>query len=236
MIGPWKKMADGYGRMVLGYFGKTPLDPDPEIVKIAAEQLGLEPTTKTPLEINDANPNKGIEAARKKLQKEGLPETDENLFIVAACEDKGITFLKGEAKVSVRKISKKATGDAPSGYTVVVNGKEYSVVLNGGEATVNGKKYSVDVQEGVRETRKMSAEPIKGAPEESVSVKAPLPGVVVRIIAGEGDAINDGDTILVMEAMKMETEIKSPATGTIASITVGVGEKVQAGHILALIH
>ncbi len=236
MIGPWKKMADGYGRMVLGYFGKTPLDPDPEIVKIAAEQLGLEPTTKTPLEINDANPNKGIEAARKKLRNEGLPETDENLFIVAACEDKGITFLKGEAKVSVRKISKKATGDAPSGYTVVVNGKEYSVVLNGGEATVNGKKYSVDVQEGVRETRKMAAEPIKGAPEEAVSVKAPLPGVVVRIIAGEGDAINDGDTILVMEAMKMETEIKSPATGTITSITVGVGEKVQAGHILALIH
>jgi pyruvate carboxylase subunit B len=139
MIGPWKKMADGYGRMVLGYFGKTPLDPDPEIVKIAAEQLGLEPTTKTPLEINDANPNKGIEAARKKLRNEGLPETDENLFIVAACEDKGITFLKGEAKVSVRKISKKATGDAPSGYTVVVNGKEYSVVLNGGEATVNGR-------------------------------------------------------------------------------------------------
>lgn len=236
MIGPWKKMADGYGRMVLGYFGKTPLDPDPEIVKIAAEQLGLEPTTKTPLEINDANPNKGIEAARKKLRNEGLPETDENLFIVAACEDKGITFLKGEAKVSVRKISKKATGDAPSGYTVVVNGKEYSVVLNGGEATVNGKKYSVDVQEGVRETRKMAAEPIKGAPEEAVSVKAPLPGVVVRIIAGEGDSINDGDTILVMEAMKMETEIKSPATGKITSITVGVGEKVQAGHILALIH
>jgi biotin carboxyl carrier protein len=94
----------------------------------------------------------------------------------------------------------------------------------------------VDVQEGVRETRKIAAEPIKGAPEEAVSVKAPLPGVVVRIIAGEGDAINDGDTILVMEAMKMETEIKSPATGKITSITVGVGEKVQAGHILALIH
>ncbi len=41
MLGPWKKIADSYGKMVLGYFGKTPVAPDPDIVKQAADQLGL---------------------------------------------------------------------------------------------------------------------------------------------------------------------------------------------------
>jgi pyruvate carboxylase subunit B len=45
MFGPWKKIADGYGKMVLGYFGKTPVPPDAEVVRIAAEQLKLQPTT-----------------------------------------------------------------------------------------------------------------------------------------------------------------------------------------------
>jgi len=58
MVGPWKKVAEGYGKMVLGYFGKTPVEPNPEIIKLAMDQLGLEPTTRPVLEINDANPKK----------------------------------------------------------------------------------------------------------------------------------------------------------------------------------
>jgi len=103
MIGKWEKIAAGYGKMVLGYFGKTPVPPDPEVVKIASEQLNLEPTTETVIDINERDPKKGVAAARKMLQEAGLPESDENIFIAAACEQKGITFLKGEATVGVRK-------------------------------------------------------------------------------------------------------------------------------------
>ena len=71
MFGPWKKIAEPYGKMVLGYFGKTPVKPDDEVVKIASEQLGLEPTTRPPLEMNDEDPNKGIEPAKKSLQENG---------------------------------------------------------------------------------------------------------------------------------------------------------------------
>ena len=67
MFGSWKKMAEGYGKMVLGYFGKTPCEPDPEIVKIAEEQLGLQPTTELVVDLNDKDPNKGIAAATKML-------------------------------------------------------------------------------------------------------------------------------------------------------------------------
>ena len=103
MLGDWKRIAEGYGKMVLGYFGKTPVAPDPEIVKIASQQLRLEPTTEDPRAINDRNPNKGVAAARKMLTDAGLTDlSEENIFIAAACKEKGIQFLKGEATVSVR--------------------------------------------------------------------------------------------------------------------------------------
>ncbi len=239
MFGPWKKYAEGYGKMVLGYFGKTPIAPDPEIVKMASEQLGLEPTTKSPIEINDADPNKGLEAARKMLQAAGIVETDENLFIAATCKEKGIVFLKGEAKTGVRKISKKekkANGDSASGYTVTVNGKNYSIVMDGSEATVNGKKYNFEVNEGIKERGSVPADKSQAGTSDSKSVKAPLPGAVVRVKANVSDHVNEGDTILVLEAMKMETEIKAPISGTITSIAVNPGDQVTAGHVLAWIN
>ena len=60
----------------------------------------------SPLEMNDEDSSKGVAAARKVLEQEGLTITDENIFIAAACRDKGIRFLKGEAQVGVRKVDK----------------------------------------------------------------------------------------------------------------------------------
>ncbi|OPZ79795.1 MAG: hypothetical protein BWY77_01292 [bacterium ADurb.Bin431] len=100
--------------MVLGYFGKTPAAPDPEVVRIAARQLGLEPTTEMVIDINERDPKKGIAAARKMLEEAGLPVNDENIFIAAACGPKGIIFLKGEATVSVRKQGVKKEAPAPA--------------------------------------------------------------------------------------------------------------------------
>ena len=102
-FGPWARVAEGYGRMVLGYFGRTPTRPDPEIVQLAREKLGLEPTTQSPRQMNDADPTRGRAAAERALREAGLPVSDENVFIAATCREKGILFLKGEATVSVRK-------------------------------------------------------------------------------------------------------------------------------------
>jgi pyruvate carboxylase subunit B len=114
MFGPWEKISESYGKMVLGYFGKTPVAPDPEIVKLACEQLELEPTDRTPLELNDADPTKGTEPARKLLQDAGFEETDENIFIAATCKEKGIRFLQGNAEVGVRKVDRAKEAPSPS--------------------------------------------------------------------------------------------------------------------------
>lgn len=232
MFGPWKKIADGYGKMVLGYFGKTPLKPDPEILKLCQEQMGMEPTTELVVDINDKNPALGIEAAKKMLTDNGIKDlSDENIFIAAACLDKGIMFLKGEAKINgVRKGAKSAAAsgdDAQGGYTVSVNGKKYGVQIDGGKAVVNGKTYDIDVTEGIDESAASTS-----AGGVSTPLKAPMPGLVLRLPLSEGDAVEVGDEVIVLEAMKMEQPVKTSVAGVIKSINVGQGDQVKAGQVL----
>ena len=228
MFGNWSKIAEGYGKMVLGYFGKTPCEPDEEVKKIASEQLGLEPTTEKVVDLNDKDPSKGIEAATKRLVDAGLEVNDENIFISAACKDKGIMFLQGHGVIGVRKNEAKKESSTVAGgneYTVKVNGKNYAVKLDGDKkATVNGKAYDIAVSEGI------SAAP--AASGDGKPVEAPLPGNILRICVSEGDSVAEGDVILVVEAMKMETEIKAPEAGTVQSILVAQGDKVQTGQTL----
>ena len=239
MFGPWKKIAEGYGKMVLGYFGKTPVEPDPEIIKISAEQLKLEPTKKSPLDINDEDPTKGIDAAKKMLEAAGIKDmSDENIFIAAACKEKGIAFLKGEAKVGVRKNVEKAekSTDDAKGYTVTVNNKDYGVLIEGNQATVNGKTYSINIAEGMKVNHAVPQDKSQTATSDSKSVKAPMPGNVLKINVNVADSVNEGDTLLILEAMKMETEIKAPSKGTISSIAVSAGDQVTAGQVLVWIN
>ena len=232
MFGKWKKIAEGYGKMVLGYFGKTPCQPDEEVVKIAHEQLGLEPTTETVVDLNDKDPNKGLAVAQKRLEEAGLEVNDENLFISAACKEKGILFLQGKGTIGVRKNEKssdpkESAGNDTNGYTVTVNGKKYAVALEGDKATVNGKLYDFSVKDGIEAKANVGGE---GTP-----VKAALPGNVLKVLVSEGDNISEGDVIAVVEAMKMETEIKSPVSGTVKSVEIEVGNKVQNGQVLVTI-
>ncbi|HQW11357.1 MAG TPA: acetyl-CoA carboxylase biotin carboxyl carrier protein subunit [Saprospiraceae bacterium] len=63
-------------------------------------------------------------------------------------------------------------------------------------------------------------------------VKSPMPGLVLKISVNEGDIVHQGQTLLILEAMKMENLIKSPVEGTIKKINIGVGEAVEKGHSL----
>ena len=229
MFGAWKKIAEGYGKMVLGYFGKTPCEPDSEVVKIAEEQLGLAPTSELVVDLNDKDPNKGIKAATKMLEDAGLEVNEENIFIAGACKEKGIMFLQGKGQIGVRKNCPAAPACSAEGneFTVKVNGKAYAVKLDGDKATVNGKSYDVSVKAGIEKQAASS-----GAGED---VKAGVPGNVLRIEASVGDSVSEGDVIMVLEAMKMEIEVKAPKSGTVQSIAVSQGDKVVTGQTLAVI-
>lgn len=244
MFGPWKKIADGYGKMVLGYFGKTPVAPDAEVIAIASEQLKLPPTAENPLDINDRNPQKGIAAAKIMLEENNLPVTEENIFIASSCQEKGITFLKGEAPVGVRKnkpetkVEKAVEVTAKpkdNTYNVVVNGKTYNVKLGSDTAEVNGLSYAVSVQHGTECASSASAQAANQTADYIEELVSPLPGLILKIFCKPGSRVAVGETILIMESMKMETPINSPISGVISAIPVKQGEQIQAGRILASI-
>ena len=98
-MGQWKRITPDYGDMVLGYFGRTPVPADPDIVKKAEKQRKKPRYDGDPLDL----PEDGIPLATKILQDNSLDVTDENIFIIASCGDKGLDFLLGNSEVNVRK-------------------------------------------------------------------------------------------------------------------------------------
>ena len=236
MQGPWKAIAPGYGKMVLGYFGKTPVAPDAEIVKIASEQLKLEPTTEKALDLADADPEKSLESWINRLKDEDIEITEENIFIAAACHEKGIAFLKGEGELNVRKISemkndcKEGSSMGNGNYTVVVDGQKFSVQVAEGDANI--QVTAVD-GESIADAAPTAAP--AAASGNDTEIKALLPGNVWKLVANPGQSVNEGDVIMILESMKMEIDVVAPRGGVVKSINVATNDKVVEGQVVAVL-
>ena len=119
--------------------------------------------------------------------------------------------------------------------------------------TVNGSVYDVVVEEGATSGAPVAAAPAapKAAPKAapapaaapaasgaagSVKIEAGAAGKVFKIEAKPGQAVKQGDTILILEIMKMETPVVAPQDGTVASIEVSVGDSVESGALLATLN
>ena len=231
MFGQWAKIAAGYGKMVLGYFGKTPVEPDANIVKIASEQLGLEPTKEAAIDIADRDESKKLSSIAKVLEENGIEKTDENLFIVAACDQKGLAFLKGEAKVMIRKNNSAKDGK----YLVSVNGNKYHVSVDGNEISVNGTTYNVDLEADKGTPVGKKPEPKKEGKKavgNENEVVASMSANVFKVQVAVGDKVIAGQSLIVLEAMKMEIPIESPRDGEVAEILTQKGATVSTGDVL----
>ncbi|HEB9306517.1 TPA: biotin attachment protein [Campylobacter coli] len=229
MFGPWEKIAEGYGKMVLGYFGKTPVEPDAEVKKLAAKQLNLEPTTELAIDIADKDETKSIAYVKSLLEKEGIAVSEENIFIAAACKEKGIAYLKGEAKVNVRKnapVSKSnSIGVDENKFTVSVNGNKYHVEVSAGfDKDVNIKSVrKADTQEDITQDV-----------DSSEGIQAGISGNVFKIYINEGEEVKSGQVVMVLEAMKMEIEVSAPKDGIIEKICVKTGDNVSENNLVAI--
>ena len=242
MFGPWKQIAPGYGRMVLGYFGKTPVEADPDIIKLASEKLKLEPTKRNPLDIADEDPKKKVDVWRQRLEIEGIEATEESIFIAAACDEKGITFLKGNAPLNVRKNEKKDENKqigenkmSNGNYTVVVDGQRFNVSVFEGD--VQNIQVAQPVQQVVQQVPVQAAAPV--APSKPVyngtEAIAPVNGNVWKILVKEGDRVEKDQQIMILEAMKMEIDVVAPVSGTISKILTEPSKAVEEGQTLAVI-
>ncbi|HED4840414.1 biotin/lipoyl-containing protein [Campylobacter jejuni] len=232
MFGPWKKIAEGYGKMVLGYFGKTPVTPDANIVELASKQLNLEPTTELAINIADKDESKSIAYTKTLLEKEGIETSEENIFIAAACKEKGIAFLKGEAKVNIRKLASmpKPMSVDENKFTVAVNGNKYHVEVSYGF----DKDVNVKSVKKVEENKNIISSNSTSSVDAENEILAGISGNVFKIYVNEGEEVKSGQAIMVLEAMKMEIEVNAPKDGIISELCIKIGDTVNEGEVLAI--
>lgn len=232
MFGPWKKIAEGYGKMVLGYFGKTPVTPDANIVELASKQLNLEPTTELAINIADKDESKSIAYTKTLLEKEDIETSEENIFIAAACKEKGIAFLKGEVKVNIRKLASmpKPMSVDENKFTVAVNGNKYHVEVSYGF----DKDVNVKSVKKVEENKNIISSNSTSSVDAENEILAGISGNVFKIYVNEGEEVKSGQAIMVLEAMKMEIEVNAPKDGIILELCIKIGDTVNEGEVLAI--
>ena len=141
-------------------------------------------------------------------------------------------------------------------YKYTINGTKYEVAVgeiidNNVTVTVNGEEYKVEME---REPEPEKKKPVLGKPETSPSpseggepvadkaavnknaaIKAPLPGVITEIKVAVGDEVQVGDTVIVLEAMKMANALQAEKAGRVTAICVKVGESVMEDDALVVI-
>ena len=189
------------------------------------------------MDIADRDERKSLDYWKNILSEKEIDVTEENIFIAAACAEKGIEFLEGKGKVNVIKITdeesspcnkaSKKSGKA-STYTIVLNGESFNVQVAEGSdveiAPTTGNNQSSSSQL----TNDISS-------SDGESVPAPVNGNVIKVLCSIGDSVEPDQTVMVLESMKMEIEVKAGVSGKVNAITVDQGQNVEEGETILLV-
>ncbi len=116
-------------------------------------------------------------------------------------------------------------------YSVLLHGKSYLARVEGSGVRVDGHLIPVELVD----PREMSAPATSGGAAGPAAIIAPMPGKVIRVLVEEGQEVEAGQGILIVEAMKMQNEMQSPKPGRVTSIQVKAGDSVAAGSVLAIV-
>lgn len=219
-FGRYNKLTAESRNLLAGNYGRTPTQPNSDLVKKALMELNLEKMVECRPADNLPNELDKIESQLKEAM--GIKEVSmEDVLTYAMFPQIAVSFFKSRDKgpivIDVPEAQAPSLSQTPgqredgSRYIVNVNGKDYQVAVRA-EGTVivsnAGWKYS-------------SGKPIEG----TSLIEAPVAGTILRLKCNPGDMVKKGDTVLIIESMKMELEIKSTENGEIGYL-VAVGDKV----------
>ncbi len=152
-------------------------------------------------------------------------------FLIGLGQDGSYTINGAPVQADIRR-----TGE--SRYSTLIDGRSSSLLVSGTAGTYRVVAGSLGFDVNVEGERKRLMKSLGGpaaAASARTEVRAPMPALVVRIEVKEGDAVEPGRGLVVLEAMKMENELKSPGKGTVRSIAVGQGMPVEKGQLLMVI-
>jgi len=135
----------------------------------------------------------------------------------------------------IREVDARRT--APGLYSLLIDGASYIVDVTDRKGTyvvgVADETYVIRVEDETRHVIRTSGRATASAGPQSLA--APLPGKVTHVAVKAGDAVAAGDTLVIIEAMKMENELKAAAPGTVVEVRVQPGQAVTAGDVLVVI-
>ena len=220
---------------VLGKYGKLPAPIDPDLLaKVSKEE-----------EVIDCRPADLLEPEWDRVVKEceGKCSSESDMLSYALFPKVALQFFDDREK-GVKPAQPTPAAPAPAAPAAPAAQAAAPAPAAGGSATytvnVNGQAFSVQVSIGGAPQLAVTAAPVApAAPAPAggggATVTSPLPGSVFSLKVAVGDQVNEGDVVLIMESMKMETEVHATASGTINSIQVQEGQNVKTGDPLLVI-
>ena len=263
LMGRYKMISGQVKDYIYGLYGKPPAEIDPEVQRIALKgyERGEEPITGRAADILEPEMEKAKEATKDIARDDGdvliyalypttgmrylrwkygleepPPETKPRTLDDVKREDELIAAAK--AGRLVEKVEKPVPPKGPGmrAYNVFVGDEYYQVEVEpaGGTRLINSPVASAAPPKpaetvAARETREAPAVAPDGA------VLAPMPGIIIRYEVAQGQAVKAGDTIVILEAMKMESVLPAPIDGTVRDLRVKPGDRVAKDDIIAVI-
>ncbi|MFZ7215810.1 sodium-extruding oxaloacetate decarboxylase subunit alpha [[Pasteurella] aerogenes] len=237
----YKSIAKETAGILKGEYGRTPAPVNSELQARVLE--GGQPITDRPADHLAPEMDKLIAEVKQQAKEKGIQLAEneiDDVLIVALFPQVGLKFLENrgnpdafeptptlENKTTESKINEKSTAlsaKTPQGPAV------YTVELE-------GKAFVVKVSEGGEIGQISTATPTPSAPAtapstEGTPVSAPMAGNIWKVVATEGQRVAEGDVLLILEAMKMETEIRASKAGVVQGIRVKTGDSVAVGATL----
>lgn len=222
----YKSISKETSAVLKGEYGAAPADCNKELQEQVLD--GGEPIT--------CRPADRLEPEMDRLTEELRQESKDKGFDIAADEVDDVLTYALFPQVGLKFLENRANPDA---FEPVPTGQEVASPAASGEpetytVTVEGKSYVVEVADG-GEISNIQPQGSAGGGEAAVPagggspVPAPLAGNIFKIHVSPGQQVNEGDVLIILEAMKMETEVKADRSGTVGSVTVKVGDSVAVG-------
>ncbi len=123
-------------------------------------------------------------------------------------------------------------------YSLLLNGRSYEAYVypteSGMEVLLQGDLHQVDIEDERQRRLRKASTSVKVQSGE-FQLKAPMPGLVISVPIEEGQGIEEGQNLIVLESMKMQNELKSPCTGTVTRIRVKTGDSVEKNEVLVIL-
>ena len=229
----YKSISKETSAVLKGEYGAAPADCNKELQERVLD--GSEPVTCRPADLIEPEMDRLTQELRQEAKDKGFDiASDEvdDVLTYALFPQIGLKFLENrgnpeafEPAPTGEEVAAPAAPGEPETYTVTVEGKSYVVeVADGGEIS------NIQPAQGGGQPQGPAGGGQAAAPAGGgVPVSAPLAGNIFKVHVGPGEQVNEGDVLIILEAMKMETEVKADRSGTVGSVTVKVGDSVAVG-------